>query len=129
MDAVASLLPETSIPEDRDRSDDIRGNPDMPRALTMAMGRRSFMKHPDITRHRLSFMAPVITVLDITVLDIMVLGGVGEGDGENRRTRQGLIGWRKESSRRRCYRSRLIKTPDQISERPPRGGLFFVCVQ
>jgi hypothetical protein len=112
MDAVASLLPETSIPEDRDRSDDIRGNPDMPRALTMAMGRRSFMKHPDITRHRLSFMAPV------TVLDIMVLGGVGEGDGENRRTRHGLIGWRKESSRRRCYRSRLIKTPDQISERP-----------
>jgi hypothetical protein len=56
----------------------------MPRALTMAMGRRSFMKHPDITRRRLSFMAPVITVLDITVLDIMVLGGVGEGDGESR---------------------------------------------
>jgi hypothetical protein len=23
----------------------------------------------------------------------------------------------------RCYRSRLIKTPDRISERPPRGGL------
>ena len=25
----------------------------------------------------------------------------------------------------RCYRSRLIKTPDRISEGPPRGGLSF----
>jgi hypothetical protein len=25
--------------------------------------------------------------------------------------------------RRRCYHSRLIKIPDRISERPPRGGL------
>jgi hypothetical protein len=77
MDAVASLLPETSTPEDRDRSDDIRGNPE----LTMDMGRRSFTNHPDITRHRLSFMAPV------TVLDIIVRDGVGEGDGETRRAR------------------------------------------
>jgi hypothetical protein len=53
MDAAASLLPEISISEDRDRSDDIRGNPDMQRALTMDMGRRSFTKHPDITRRRL----------------------------------------------------------------------------
>jgi hypothetical protein len=79
MDAVASLLPETSTPEDRDRSDDIRGNPELSRALTMDMGRRSFTNHPDITRHRLSFMAPV------TVLDIIVRDGVGEGDGETRR--------------------------------------------
>ena len=82
MDAVASLLPETSTPEDRDRSDDIRRNPDMPKALTMAMVRRSFTKRPDITRRRLSFMAPVITVLDITVPDIMV--GVGEDGGERK---------------------------------------------
>ena len=82
MDALASLLPETSTPEDRDRSEEIRGNPDMSRALTMAMGRRSFTNHPDITRRRLSFMAPVITVLDIMVRD-----GVGEGDGETRRAR------------------------------------------
>jgi hypothetical protein len=87
MDAVASLLPETSIPEDRARSDDIRGNPDMPRALTMDMGRRLSTKHPNITRHRLSFMGPVITVLDIMVLD-----GVGEGDGDKRRTRWDLLG-------------------------------------
>jgi hypothetical protein len=82
MDAMASLLPETSTPEDRAKSDDIRDNPDMPRALTMAMGRRSFTKHPDITRRRLSFMARVITVLDIMVRD-----GVGEGDGKKRRAR------------------------------------------
>ena len=81
MDALASLLPETSPPEDRDRSDDIRGNPELSRALTMDMGRRSFTNHPDITRHRLSFMAPV------TVLDIIVRDGVGEGDGETRRAR------------------------------------------
>ena len=81
MDAAASLLPEISISEDRDRSDDIRGNLDMQRALTMGMGRRSFTKHPDITRHRLSFMAPV------TVLDIIVRDGVGEGDGETKRAR------------------------------------------
>jgi hypothetical protein len=97
MDAVASLLPETSTPEDRAKSDDIRGNPDMPRALTMDMGRRLSTKHPNITRHRLSFMGPVITVLDITVLDITVLDitvldGVGEGDGDKRRTRWGLLG-------------------------------------
>ena len=45
----------------------------------MAMGRQSFTKHPDITRRRLSFMGRVITVLDI-----MVRVGVGEGDGEIR---------------------------------------------
>ena len=53
----------------------------------MDMGRRLSTKHPNITRHRLSFMGPVITVLDIMVLD-----GVGEGDGDKRRTRWDLLG-------------------------------------
>jgi hypothetical protein len=79
MDAAALLLPETLTPEDRDRADDIRANPDMQRALTMGMDRRSFTKHPDITHHRLLSMAPVITVLDITARD-----GVGEDGGKNR---------------------------------------------
>jgi hypothetical protein len=40
---------------------------------------------------------------------------------------RGLLDWRKESSRRRCYRSRLIKIPDRISERPPREAVFLIA--
>jgi hypothetical protein len=32
-----------------------------------------------------------------------------------------------EAEERHCYRSRLIKTPDRISEGPPPGGGLSVC--
>jgi hypothetical protein len=32
-----------------------------------------------------------------------------------------------EAEERCCYRSRLIKTPDRISDRPPREAVFLFC--